>query len=122
MYLPTTAILTCFFGLTTRSTNLRQFVRSGSRRLQTEQFANEVVESFVMQHQRHLVNGVRDIARFDHRLGRETLQNIESFWRNSASSACSVRHIRTCGCKPISRNFAMLCCVGLVFNSRAALI
>ena len=41
MYLPTTAILTCFFGLTTRSTNLRQFVRSGGGVFDLEKIADE---------------------------------------------------------------------------------
>ena len=75
MYLPTTAILTRFFGLTTRSTNFRQFVRSGSGVCRCSKLADEFVEPFCVQHQRHFVNGVLDIARFDDRFVRNVAEH-----------------------------------------------
>ena len=44
MYLPTTAILTCFFGLMTRLTNFRQFAHVRRRRFDLEQLADQFVE------------------------------------------------------------------------------
>ena len=117
MYLPTTAILTCFFGLTTRSTNFRQFVRSGGGVVDLEQLADEVVQPLVMQHERHFVNRVFDVPRLDHRLAARRCKTSKASGATSASSGCSVRQSKTCGCKPISRSFAMLCWVGFVFSS-----
>ena len=68
MYLPTTAILTRFFGLTMRSTNFRQFVRSGGGVSSWSRLANESVQAFRMQHQRHFVDGVFNVTRLDYRL------------------------------------------------------
>ena len=52
----------------------------------------------------------------------DTLQKREILSLTSCSSGISVRQRMMPGLIPISRSFAMLCCVGLVFSSPAALM
>ena len=44
-------------------------------RLEVQQIANEFVQPFGVQHQRHLVNRVLNIARFDHRFVRHAAEH-----------------------------------------------
>ena len=92
------------------------------RRLELQQLANEFVEPFVVQHQRHLVNGVLDIARLDHRVRARRCRTSKASGALRRRADVRVRQISTCGCRPISRSLAMLCCVGFVFSSPAALM
>ena len=43
---------------------------SGGRRIQVQKIANEIVDPFPLQHQRHFINGVIHIFFFHHRLER----------------------------------------------------
>ena len=74
-----------------------------------------------MQHERHLVNRVLDVARFDDRVRRNVAKHRKLLAQLGIERMLGAAE-STCGCKPISRNFAMLCWVGFVFNSRAALM
>ena len=47
----------------------------GRRRVDLEQLANEFVETFLVQHERHLVNRVRHIARLDDRVRADVAEH-----------------------------------------------
>ena len=77
MYLPTTAIFTRFFGLTTREHEFLPIRHVRRRGGDAEQAADGVVEALLLEHERHLVNGVIDVARLDHGVERHVAKHGE---------------------------------------------
>ncbi len=45
------------------------------RRFEVQQIADKFVEPFGVQHQRHFIDGMLDVARFDHRLLRNAAKH-----------------------------------------------
>ncbi len=94
----------------------------GRRRFQVEQLADEGIEPLGVQHERHLVDGVLDVPGLDHALRRNVAEHgkllpdigIERMF------GAADEHLAA-GCRSRAA-CAMLCWVGFVFSSPAALM
>ncbi len=71
--------LDLLFRVDDATNELAPVAQIGRRRFDLQQLADELIETFLVQHQRHLVNGVRHVARFDDRVRARRCRTWKAF-------------------------------------------